>query len=482
MTTTDTPSSTEGSSTSAPRRTRPTTGYALDIVVCAGADAIGEMLAAITSVGADVRRLDADGRGERRLRVACSGVAQQDEVRAAIGTCPGVEVVSVVDATFALHERGKLVVAPSAHVLGPDDLAMAYTPGVGRVSTEIAERPESVWRYTGRSNAVAVLSNGTAVLGLGDIGPEAAMPVMEGKAVLFKQFADVDAYPVCVRARTVDEVVAIGAALAPTFGGINLEDIKAPECFEIEERLQAMLDIPIFHDDQHGTAIVVVAAIINAAKVIGRDLSSMTVTIIGTGAAGVACAHLLHEVGVGDIIGVDSKGVLHAGREPLHSSKQWFVDHGNRAGRTGGAHEAIVGADVLIGLSGPGVIEPGWVAEMADDAIVFALANPVPEIMPELMPDNVAVVATGRSDYPNQINNVLAFPGVFRGLLDVRATKATMGVKRAAAEALAAMVENPVAERIIPGAFDPGVADVVAQAVSAEAVAEGLDRPLVGGA
>ena len=207
----------------------------------------------------------------------------------------------------------------------------------------------------------------------------------------------------------------------------------------------------------------------------------MTVTIVGTGAAGVACAHLLREVGVGDIIGVDSKGVLHAGREPLHPSKQWFVDHGNRAGRTGGAYEAIVGADVLIGLSGPGVIEPGWVAEMADDAIVFALANPVPEIMPELMPDNVAVVATGRSDYPNQINNVLAFPGVFRGLLDVRATRATMGVKRAAAEALAAMVEHPVVERIIPGAFDHGAAEVGARAVSAEAVAEGLDRPLVGG-
>lgn len=471
---------TESSSTGSAgvRPTRPTTGFALRVIASVSADSVAdEARAAITAAGGEIRRgvLGAvDGAVD--WLVACAGESQQDAVRSTLSAVDGLNVVGMSDATFDLHLGGKVAVASRGAITDADDLAMAYTPGVGRVSTAIADDPASVWRYTGRSNAVAVLSNGTAVLGLGDIGPEAAMPVMEGKAVLFKQFADVDAYPVCVRAETVDEVVAVGAAIAPTFGGINLEDIKAPECFEIEERLQNMLDIPVFHDDQHGTAIVVVAAMINAATVVGRPLSEMTVVIVGTGAAGVACAHLLADVGVGDIIGVDSKGILHSGRSGLHSSKQWFVEHGNRRGVTGGVRDAIQGADVLIGLSGPGVIEAEWVSEMAQDSIVFALANPVPEIMPELMPENVAVVATGRSDYPNQINNVLAFPGVFRGLLDVRATKASMGVKRVAAEALAAMVESPTAERVIPGAFEPGVADVVARAVAEQAAAEGLAR------
>lgn len=471
---------TESSSTepTGVRPTRPTTGFALRVIGRVDASERADVAReAIESVGAEIRRGSTGAvDGAVDWLVACSGESQQDSVRAALGSVAGFELVGISDATFDLHIGGKVAVASRGAIADADDLAMAYTPGVGRVSTRIAENPESVWQFTGRSNAVAVLSNGTAVLGLGDIGPEAAMPVMEGKAVLFKQFADVDAYPVCVTATTVDDVVSVGAAIAPTFGGINLEDIKAPECFDIEERLQAMLDIPVFHDDQHGTAIVVVAAMINAARVVGRSLSEMTVTIVGTGAAGVACAQLLHEVGVGDLIGVDSRGILHAGREGLHPSKQWFVDNGNRAGLTGGAREAIRGADVLIGLSGPGIIDAEWVSEMAPDAVVFALANPVPEIMPEAMPANVAVVATGRSDYPNQINNVLAFPGVFRGLLDVRATKATMGVKRAAAEALAAMVSDPTAERVIPGAFEPGVAAEVAHAVSARAVEEGLAR------
>lgn len=356
MTTTD--SSTDTTSLPAPSPTRPSTGYALDVTLIADADAMGHVLAAVVGMAADVRRVDGDGSSRRRLLIACASTDHQVAVQTAIASVAGVEIVTIADATFALHENGKLKVAPSADLAGPDDLAMAYTPGVGRVSSKIAEEPEAVWRYTGRSNAVAVLSNGTAVLGLGDIGPEAAMPVMEGKAVLFKQFADVDAYPVCVTGRTVDEMVAIGRAIAPTFGGINLEDIAAPACFEIERRLQAELDIPIFHDDQHGTAIVVVAAIINAARVVGKDLSDMTVTIVGTGAAGVACALLLDEIGIGDIIGVDSRGVLHAGREGLGEFKQWFVDHGNRRGVTGGAREAIAGADVLIGLSGPASSNP----------------------------------------------------------------------------------------------------------------------------
>jgi malate dehydrogenase (oxaloacetate-decarboxylating) len=385
------------------------------------------------------------------------------------------------DPAFVLHQGGKLSIASRVPIDGPDDLSLAYTPGVGRVSQAIADEPGRVWSLTGRSNAVAVLSNGTAVLGLGDIGPEAAMPVMEGKAVLFKQFGGVDAYPVCVDARTVDEMVAIGKAIAPTFGGINLEDIKAPECFEIERRLQDELDIPVFHDDQHGTAIVALAALINAAEVVGKRVEELSVVIVGTGAAGVAVAELLHDArvgqdGTGDIIGVDSTGILHRERPNLTPTKQWFVDHGNRNDRRGGVREALQGADVLLGLSGPGIIEPDWLAEMADDAIVFAMANPTPEVMPELMPDNVAVIATGRSDYPNQINNVLAFPGVFRGMLDVQATRCTIEMKRAAAGALAALVNEPVPERIIPGAFEPGVAEAIAESVKPVAIAQGHVR------
>ncbi|MDX2382078.1 MAG: NADP-dependent malic enzyme [Acidimicrobiia bacterium] len=374
------------------------------------------------------------------------------------------------DPAFDLHVGGKIEVASRTPLEGPEDLSLAYTPGVGRVSQAIADEPHRVWELTGRSNAVAVLSNGTAVLGLGNIGPEAAMPVMEGKAVLFKQFGGVDAYPICVDATTVDEMVAIGKAIAPTFGGINLEDIKAPECFEIERRLQQELDIPVFHDDQHGTAIVALAALINAAKVVGKRFDELTVALVGTGAAGVAVAQLLDHAGVGrdgtgDIIGVDSSGILHQGRSGLTSTKQWFVDNGNADDRRGGPHAALKGADVLLGLSGPGVIEAEWLADMADDAIVFAMANPVPEVMPDEMPENVAVIATGRSDFPNQINNVLAFPGVFRGMLDVHATNASIETKRAAADALAALVPDPTPERIIPGVFEPGVADAVAEAV-----------------
>ena len=387
------------------------------------------------------------------------------------------------DPAFQMHQGGKLSISSTVPVDGPYDLSLAYTPGVGRVSQAVADEPHRVWSLTGRSNAVAVLSNGTAVLGLGNIGPQAALPVMEGKAILFKQFGGVDAYPVCIDALTVDEVVAVGKAIAPTFGGINLEDIKAPECFEIERRLQDELDIPVFHDDQHGTAIVALAALMNAAKILGKRVADLRVAVVGTGAAGVAVAELLHDAGVGrdgagDIVGVDSVGILHREREGLTPTKQWFVDNGNRDDRRGGAREALQGADVLLGLSGPGIIEPEWLGEMDDDAIAFVMANPIPEVMPELMPDNVAVVATGRSDYPNQINNVLAFPGVFRGMLDVQATRCTIEMKRAAADALAAMVDEPTPERIIPGAFEHGVADRVADAVRSTALALGHVRNL----
>jgi malate dehydrogenase (oxaloacetate-decarboxylating) len=456
--------------------TRPSSGYALTVVVRLADGIVRAIIDLVSDHGAEVQTLAPAGVGLRRITIACAGEEHQAVVRAAIEQLPEIEITSAEDATFALHVGGKLAIASRVPLGGPEDLAMAYTPGVGRISTAIANDTDLVWQYTGRRNAVAVLSNGTAVLGLGNIGPEAALPVMEGKAVLFKEFGGVDAYPICVAALTVEEMVSIGKAIAPTFGGINLEDIKAPECFEIERRLQEELDIPVFHDDQHGTAIVTLAALRNAAIVVGKQLSELVVTVVGTGAAGVACAQLIHHVGVKDIIGVDSVGILHEGREQLTSTKQWFVDEGNRGGRTGGVREALVGADVLLGVSGPGAIEAEWLELMNDDAIVFALANPVPEIMPEAMPANVGVVATGRSDYPNQINNVLAFPGVFRGLLDVRATACTVEMKLAASAALAGFVPTPTAERILPGAFEPGVAQAVADAVSLTAIEQGHTR------
>ena len=457
--------------------TRPSAGYALTLHVEVSASEAGAALVrAIGTTGADVRDMQMLTDRSRRLVVACSGPDQQDAVRAAVASTQGVSTLSIEDTTFALHAGGKIEVVPRVPVGNPSELAMAYTPGVGRVSSAIDADPAAAWALTGRSNAVAVLSDGSAVLGLGNIGPLGAMPVMEGKAVLFKQFGGVDAYPICVDVHSADEIVAVAKAIAPTFGGINLEDIAAPVCFEVEERLQTEVDIPVFHDDQHGTAIVTLAALENAARVVGRPLSEMTVVVMGTGAAGVACAKLMHSVGVGDIIGVDRGGILDESRTDLVPSKRWFVENGNRAGRSGDVRDALKGADVLIGLSGPGVVEADWLGDMAEDAIVFAMANPVPEVMPELMPSNIAVVATGRSDYPNQINNVLAFPGVFRGLLDVRASHCSEGMKLAAARALAGMIEGPTPDRIIPGVFDPGVADVVAAAVRDAARAEGAAR------
>jgi malate dehydrogenase (oxaloacetate-decarboxylating) len=456
---------------------RPSAGFALHAEIeTTDPGALARAVKAIDAVGAELVELVPAGR-TRTLTIACASEHHQSAVRGALCSVLGVRVHSIADAVFRLHQGGKLSVESRVAITGPSDLAMAYTPGVGRVSSAIAYEPELVWTHTGRANAVAVLTDGSAVLGLGDIGPEAAMPVMEGKAALFKKFGGIDAYPICIRAASPDDVVAVAKAIAPSFGGINLEDIAAPACFEIEERLRTELDIPVFHDDQHGTAIVTLAALENAARVVGKELCELTVAVIGTGAAGVACAKLISHVGVADVIGVDRAGILHDGRiDRLTASKRWFVEHGNRDGRTGGVHEALKGADVLLGLSGRGVIDPSWLADLADDAIVFAMANPVPEVMPEDMPPNVAVVATGRSDYPNQINNVLAFPGVFRGLLDVRATTVSEGMKLAAARALAGLVPVPCAQRIVPGVFDPGVAEAVAAAVRSTARAEGSAR------
>ena len=412
----------------------------------------------------------------RQIQVETRGEAHGLEVVDAARAVEGVELLSVSDRVFDRHIGGKIEVTPKFAVLTRDDLSMAYTPGVGRVCTAIAETPELVWDYTIKSNSVAVLTDGTAVLGLGDIGPEAAMPVMEGKAMLFKQLANVDAYPVCVRTSGVEELVAIGKAIAPGFGGINLEDVAAPVCFEVERRLQDELDIPVFHDDQHGTAIVSLAALYGAAEVVGKKLEDLNVVFLGMGAAGVACVKLWQYAGVGNFIGVDRKGIVSKDRTDLNPEKRSIAETTNSEDRRGGLKEALVGADVLVGVSGPGLVQPEWVATMATNAIVFAMANPIPEIMPEEMPDNVAVVATGRSDYANQINNVLVFPGLFRGLLDSRARSVDMSMKVAASRALADIVAEDGASRdyIVPSIFDARVVPAVSRAVQDAAAAAGL--------
>ncbi len=378
------------------------------------------------------------------------------------------------DPVFAFHRGGKLEVAAAVPVRGRDELSLAYTPGVARVCTAIAERPELVHDYTWKSNTVAVVTDGTAVLGLGDIGPQAALPVMEGKALLFKRFGGVDAVPICLDCKGVDEIVETVVRLAPAFGGINLEDISAPRCFEVEQRLRDRLDIPVFHDDQHGTAIVVLAALQNALDLTGRKFASTRVVVSGAGAAGVAVTAMLLASGVTDLVVTDRAGALHAGRTDLPPVKRRLAHTTNPAGRSGSIADVLKGADVFIGLSG-GTVPEEAVASMADEAIVFALANPTPEVHPRVASRHAAVVATGRSDFPNQINNVLAFPGVFRGALDVRARQVTEGMKLAAAQALANLVGDELtADRIIPSPFDAQVVPVVAKAVADAARREGV--------
>jgi malate dehydrogenase (oxaloacetate-decarboxylating) len=381
-----------------------------------------------------------------------------------------------LDPAFALHRGGKLEIRSTVPVRDAGDLALAYTPGVARVCSAIADAPELAKDYTWISNVVAVVSDGTAVLGLGDIGPAAAMPVMEGKALLFKQFAGVDAVPICLDCTGVDELVETVVRLAPSFGGINLEDISAPRCFEVEARLREILDIPVFHDDQHGTAIVTLAALKNAARLTGRSLGELRVVVAGAGASGIAVSRFLLDAGVGDIAVADSKGLIHEGRDGLNPVKQALARDSNRAGLSGSIERALAGADVFVGLSGSTVSEEA-IASMAADSIVFALSNPTPEVRPEVARKYARVVATGRSDFPNQINNVLAFPGVFRGAMDVRATTITENMKVAAAEALAAVVGDELsADCVIPSPFDERVAPAVIAAVSAQARADGVAR------
>jgi malate dehydrogenase (oxaloacetate-decarboxylating) len=441
---------------------------------------LGKLTSALGAAGALVDAIDIiEHQGDvivRQIQVETRGEAHGREVVEAARAVCGVELLSVTDRVFDRHLGGKIEVTPKFPVLTRDDLSMAYTPGVGRVCTAIAEQSALVWDYTIKSNSVAVLTNGTAVLGLGDLGPEAAMPVMEGKAMLFKQLANVDAYPICVRTSGVEELVAVGKAIAPGFGGINLEDVAAPVCFEVERRLQDELDIPVFHDDQHGTAIVSLAALYGAAEVVGKRLEDLRAVFLGMGAAGVACVKLWQHAGVGHFIGVDRHGIVSPDRTDLNPEKRSIAETTNPEGLRDELQQALAGADVFVGVSGPGLVKPAWVASMAKGAIVFAMANPIPEIMPEEMPDNVEVVATGRSDYANQINNVLVFPGMFRGLLDSRARSVNMAMKVAAARALADIVadDGVSPDHIVPSIFDARVVPAVARGVHKAAASAGL--------
>jgi malate dehydrogenase (oxaloacetate-decarboxylating) len=382
----------------------------------------------------------------------------------------------VIDPAFALHRGGKMAVQATVPVRNADELSLAYTPGVAKICSAIAEQPELVADYTWKSQVVAVVTDGSAVLGLGDIGAEASLPVMEGKSILFKQFGGVDAFPVALDCRETDEIVETVVRLAPSFGGVNLEDIAAPRCFEIEAKLKERLDVPVFHDDQHGTAIVTLAALRNAALLSQRSLGDLRTVVSGAGAAGIAIAKILVEAGIGDVVVCDRKGVVSADRDDLTDVKRELAGFTNKEGRSGSLESVMAGADVFIGVSG-GTVPEEAVATLAKDSFVFAMANPNPEIHPDVASKYAAVVATGRSDYPNQINNVLAFPGVFAGALQVRATDITEGMKLAAAEALAAVVSEELsADCVIPSPFDERVAPAVTAAVAAAARAEGVAR------
>jgi malate dehydrogenase (oxaloacetate-decarboxylating) len=444
--------------------------------------ALGRLTTAIGAEGGSISGLDiVEVTGDVMIRdvtVFAVDEAHAERIRQAIEDVDGVHVRSASDRTFLMHQGGKIEVRSKVPVATRDDLSMAYTPGVARVCLAIADDPALVHEYTIKKNTVAIVTDGTAVLGLGDIGPEAALPVMEGKALLFKEFAGVDAFPVCLRVGSADELVATVERLAPVFGGINLEDVAAPRCFEVEERLKASLDIPVFHDDQHGTAVVVLAALRNALKVVDKKMDDLKVVMAGAGAAGVAIAKILMQAGVANIIGVDRRGAIYRGRPGLDVSKQWFAEHTNPELRQGAIHEVLPGADVFVGVSGPGLLKRHDLRVMHDRPIVFALANPDPEISPEEAEGLVAVMATGRSDYPNQINNVLCFPGIFRGALDAGATAITEGMKLAAADAIASSVPDDELSPgyIVPSVFNRRVVEQVAGAVAQAAALEGVVR------
>jgi malate dehydrogenase (oxaloacetate-decarboxylating) len=444
--------------------------------------AFARLAAAVGEQGALLDAIDlVSVHGETKIRdvtILASSTWQVQDVAKSVDVLPGIEVLHVDDRTMALHVGGKVEVVPRTPLKNRDDLSMAYTPGVARVSRAIADDPSLAWSHTIKSHTVAVVSDGTAVLGLGDIGPEAALPVMEGKAVLFKEFGGVDAFPICLDTTDTDEIVAAVTAIAPVFGGINLEDISAPRCFEIEARLRETLDIPVFHDDQHGTAIVVLAALLNALRVVGKRIEDVKIVTTGCGAAGTAVTKTLLAAGARHIVGCDEHGALYRGRPGLNAAKAEFAALTNPLDERGSADELLIGADAFIGLSVPGAISPEGVATMKPQAIVFAMANPTPEVEPEAIEHRAGVIATGRSDYPNQINNVLAFPGVFRGALDVRATTITAEMEVAAAQAIASVIPavELSADYVVPSVFNRAVAPAVAAAVASAAVAAGVAR------
>ncbi|WP_087008666.1 NAD-dependent malic enzyme [Gulosibacter sp. 10] len=461
----------------------PSPGHSIIIRVDApvGYRTTSEIAEAVGRAGAQVTALDVAESQHDKIVVDVSAntsnQSQIDDIRAAIEEIEGAHVREVSDRTFLIHLGGKLSVEPRVTLRNRDDLSRAYTPGVARVCTAIAQDVSKARSLTVKRNTVAVVTDGTAVLGLGDIGPEAALPVMEGKAALFKQFAGVDAWPVCLDTKDTEEIIRIVKAIAPVYGGVNLEDIAAPRCFEIERRLRDELDIPVFHDDQHGTAIVVLAALNNALRVVDKKIEDISVVVSGVGAAGNAIIQLLIASGVSKIRAAGREGVIARGVEQRDEHRAWIAEHTNEEGFTGSLKEALVGADVFIGVSAPNVIDGDDVAAMADDAIVFALANPDPEINPSDAAEHAAVIATGRSDYPNQINNVLAFPGLFRGLLDVGASKITTDMLVAAADAISSCVtdEELNSSFIIPSIFNAEVTQRVA-AVVAEAAERNGDR------
>src|SRR4051812_17900091 len=462
----------------------PSASYSLTlrIEIPSTAGSFARVASAIAEAEGDVGAIDlvrvTRERTVRDITVAAADAEHGQRIVQSIRDVEGVTIQHVSDRTFLMHLGGKIAVRNKVPIKTRDDLSMAYTPGVARVCLAIAEDPDKVRTLTIKQNAVAVVTDGTAVLGLGDIGPRAAMPVMEGKAMLFKEFAGVDAWPICLDTRDTDEIVAVVKAIAPGFGGINLEDIAAPRCFEIEGRLRRELPIPVFHDDQHGTAVVVLAGLLNAAKLVGKRLEDLRVVLVGVGAAGVAVSKLLLSAGVTDIVGCDRDGSLFAGKKGLTGIRKWYAKHTNPRGFDGTAHEALAGADVFIGLSGPGAVSAEAIRTMADDAIVFAMANPEPEVPPEEIQGDVRVIATGRSDYPNQVNNVLCFPGMFRGALNAHATTINEEMNMAAARAIASVIgEDELHEEyVIPSVFNKAVVEHVAEAVAEAALATGVAR------
>lgn len=444
--------------------------------------AFAEVAAAIGEAGGDIIGVDViHVRRDyviRDITVNVHNDAHKELVVSALEKRQGISVVNVSDRTFLVHLGGKIEVTAKSPVKNRDDLSRVYTPGVAKICEAVHEDPAKAFQLTIKRNTVAVVTDGTAVLGLGDIGPEAALPVMEGKAMLFKQFAGVDAFPICLNTKDPDEIVRTVKAIAPVFGGINLEDISSPRCFHIEERLRQELDIPVFHDDQHGTAVVLLAGLMNAVKIVGKRMEDLHVVVNGIGAAGVACTKMLMAAGVKNIIGVDKQGIIEAGKHYDNFMWDWYSSHSNPEQRIGKMDDAIAGADVFVGVSGPGALTVEHIKRMARDPIVFAMANPIPEIAPEEAEPYVRIMATGRSDYPNQINNVLCFPGIFRGALDARATDINEAMKLAAAEAIAGCVENHELNEqyIIPSVFNKKVVSAVSHAVSEAARISGIAR------